>query len=72
MTGTLTVSPLRRKRGWPSRTITFLAHDDTIDGALPALESAVMTRAVARHVVSESGKVSVTRAWPLESVWMAG
>ena len=46
------------------------AHDDvlrtmTLLMAEPALESAVTARTVARQVVSESGKLSETRAWPL-------
>jgi hypothetical protein len=36
--------------------------------AEPALESSVMACTVVRQVVSESGKVSVTWAWPEASV----
>ena len=36
--------------------------------ALPTLESAVMPRAVARHVVSASGNSTFACAWPRASV----
>ena len=55
----------------PMRTSTFLRTSTRLM-AEPAFESGVMARTVARQVVSESGKVSETRAWPLASVCMSG
>jgi hypothetical protein len=44
-----------------------LAHDGLEDGA-PTLVSGVAPRAVARHVVRESGNSTLARAWPAVSV----
>ena len=71
MTGTVTVSPLRRKRGWPMRTMMFLRTRTRLR-VEPNSEAAVPARTVARQVVRESGKLSETRAWPEPSVWTEG
>ncbi len=58
MTGIVTSSPWRRKRGVPIRTMMFLRTRTRLM-AEPAFESSVMACTVVRQVVSESGKVRV-------------
>ena len=71
MVETVTSSPCRKKRGSTSRTIRFL-RTITLLIAAPTLVSAVMPRAVARHVVSESGKANRTSAVPSALVSTVG